>query len=556
LARAHFHTALVVSGLMFDLCTRLSFAQIPEITDLQPLALVPGETTRLILRGKKLRPGAALWTSFPAQTALASAEHAPTQLTFKVTLDRATQRGIGALRLVGANGLSDFRLVMVDELPSVTAAGNNTDLATAQLLKLPVAVDGQCEELASHFYRLKLRRNQTVTIDVVAHRLASPFDPFVRVLAPGNPRSIPPGSRPMYSSTGRDPQERELASADDTPGCGADAQLVFTAPTGGDYVIELRDTRYAGGPEHGYRLRVGEFQPAPLRFLQEGEPVPGPAPELPTMVEVESSPRARQGPPGAVRQARSQIAALKSQISHPGRGLEAMKLEAPALIRGRFDWPGDRDAFEFPAKPDERWIVRGRTRSLGSPCDLYLCLEKPDGTRLAEANVTGADEGSLTNKFTAAGPVRLLVEELNLGGGPGFNYELEMVRLEPGFTLTLETNTVHATPGGEFELKVNATRREYDGPITLSLAGAPVGCSLTNHVIDEKKTSATLKVTVPARATPGQWWNCALVGRAQIGEREFATRASTVPALKAQFPQMLFPPQELDGLLTMSVRAP
>jgi hypothetical protein len=85
---------------------------------------------------------------------------------------------------------------------------------------------------------------------------------------------------------------------------------------------------------------------------------------------------------------------------------------------------------------------------MGSPCDLYLRLEKLDGTLIAEADATGADEGSLTNKFGDAGTARLVVEELNHGGGSEFSYEIEIVALEPGFTLTVATNTVVGAPGG------------------------------------------------------------------------------------------------------------
>src|SRR5207245_995098 len=99
----------------------------------------------------------------------------------------------------------------------------------------------------------------------------------------------------------------------------------------------------------------------------------------------------------------------------------------PIAINGRFEKDRDRDFFQFEAWKDQRLAIRGRTRSLGSPCDLFLQLQKADGSKLAEANVTGASEGALTNTFAAAGTYRLLVEELTRRGGPGRVTHLKIV---------------------------------------------------------------------------------------------------------------------------------
>ena len=44
----------------------------------------------------------------------------------------------------------------------------------------------------------------------------------------------------------------------------------------------------------------------------------------------------------------------------------------------------DRDCFQFTAQKDQRLVFHGKTRSLGSPCDLYLRLETADGQKLAQ----------------------------------------------------------------------------------------------------------------------------------------------------------------------------
>jgi hypothetical protein len=45
-----------------------------------------------------------------------------------------------------------------------------------------------------------------------------------------------------------------------------------------------------------------------------------------------------------------------------------------------------------------------------------------------------------------------------------------------------------------------------------------------------------------------------IIGQAKVGEDEVATTASTMPALRRLFPRMLYPPEELDGVLALGVR--
>ena len=103
-------------------------------------------------------------------------------------------------------------------------------------------------------------------------------------------------------------------------------------------------------------------------------------------------------------------------------------------------------------------------------------------------------------------------------------------------------------------MTATCVRRDFDGPITLALAGLDAGFALTNQVIAEKQTSATVSVTVPANLRPGELRHFAVTGTGRIGETQVETRATTLPALQAQFPALLHPPRELDGLLTLSVK--
>jgi hypothetical protein len=100
---------------------------------------------------------------------------------------------------------------------------------------------------------------------------------------------------------------------------------------------------------------------------------------------------------------------------------------------------------------------------------------------------------------------------------------------------------------------VTAARHEYDGPITLRLSQP--GFSLTNNVIPAKTNSTQIKVAIPSDLQPGKLINFYVFGEAQIGDATVQERASTLAALRKSFPNQLYPPTELDGLIGLGVVA-
>src|SRR5437667_2543627 len=219
----------------------------------------------------------------------------------------------------------------------------------------------------------------------------------------------------------------------------------------------------------------------------------------------------------------------------------ATKIPVPSVVNGRFAKPNDRDWFEFSAGQGQRLVFSGKTRSLGSPCDLFMRLFNADGKQLGEADISGANEGTLTNKFSEDGTYRLLVEELNRQAGPDLLYRIQIEPFQPGFTLSVETNRVDAASNGSVEIKVTAARREYDGHITVSPVGLGDDFALENNVVAEKKTETTLKVKLPAHVEAGQLLHFNIAGKARVGVADFETTASTMPALRKLFPLLRYP---------------
>lgn len=475
----------------------------PTVTFVQPAAAPPGREISLQLTGENLDGPARLWTSFPCGGVL---ERDAQSTGFKIKVPPQTSPGLGAIRIITTNGMSGLQLLLFDAVPSIASSPTNQSMASAQPLSRNTAVDGVCGELRSAFYRVTARKGERLVIEAVAQRIGSPLDPFLRVL---------------------NHEGHELAAVDDTAGIGADARIIFQAPGKGDYFIEIRDTRYGGGPRHRYRLRFAPPLPNPLPFHGHSE--------LARFTALPSS-----------------LTALPEKEPNDAPS-KAQPIRVPIELEGRFAKPGDRDLFEFHARQGERLLFTGRTRSLGSPCDLFFQIQTTNGTKVAEANVTGADEGILTNRFAEAGVYHLAVEELNRLGGPDLRYRMAIQPLEPGLRLSTETEKISVPAGDSFEIEVQAERRDYDGVINLSLVGLEEGFSVTNSIIPAKTNATRLKVTVPASLALGEFYEFGLVGSADVGGTDVAARVSTLPALRSLFPEMRYPPLELDGLLTLSI---
>src|SRR5688572_3585818 len=85
-------SALLASALV-------GHAQAPKINSIEPSAVAPGKTTRLILNGENVETNWSLWTSFPCELD-----------GDKITLAANSPVGIAALRAVNAKGASGFQL--------------------------------------------------------------------------------------------------------------------------------------------------------------------------------------------------------------------------------------------------------------------------------------------------------------------------------------------------------------------------------------------------------------------------------------------------------------
>ncbi|MBX7168782.1 MAG: PPC domain-containing protein [Pirellulales bacterium] len=542
----------------------------PAVAFMSPSAVAPGAPADVVIYGDNLAGATGLWTGIPAAVELTPGVEGngnqPKEVRYRITFPAETPVGIYGYRLGTSGGVSNLRLLMVDDLPTVADNGQNKTPETAQLLTLPVAVEGACEPESFDFYKFNAAAGETVSVDAVARRLGSPLDPVVRLL---------------------DAAGKELAFSDDEGGIAPDGRFAYTFNAPGEYYVEIRDITYAGSGGHRYRLRIGNFPLATVAYptgIVVGsttalEPVaPLLAAGLATTVTVGAQVGSQV--PAAARYATGQGAVPVTLMA--ATGSEQVEFEpnddvagggspvlVPGAISGRFAAAGDHDLFGFDAKAGQRLLFVGMTRSLGSPTDLLMRVMKPDGGVLAEVDDSGTEEGTLDFTAPADGRYLLAVEDLHHRGGPQHVYRVDVQPYQPGFSLSLEAEKFDVPLGGVMVIKVNAARRDYNGPITLSLedVGEGFGLNLTrqpsspgyrdvflaSNVIPEGKNDVVLSLTFPASIAQGPPRVGRIVGRAKIGEVDFAATASTLGALRPQFAGLPYPPPMLDGSVGIGV---
>ncbi len=525
----------------------------PQLVRVSPLAVAPGKTVDFTLHGKQLLQSQKLWTTFAARTDFAAAEDENSKkgekLLCHVTVPRDEQVGIYAMRAVTTGGVSNPILLMVDDLRSVSEAADNHSPDKAQLLDLPLAVDGQCDSVKVDMFRFFVLAGQRLSFEVVSQRLGSKLDSVLRLM----------------TSRGE-----EIVRVDDTQGTGGDSRFSYTFETEGEYLITIEDVRHLGGAGFHYRLRIGEFplitavypaggkcgEVSSFQLLGNTTDLFSPLHvALPKVSEsslvsfgVKNDPQGGTGwfqvetNPGS-----------QSLEQEPNDELkEATVVAFPGVINGRLEKPGDRDHFRFQATKGQRLHCVAKTRELGSPCDLYLSLHKTDGSRIALA--PQARDTVLDMLIPEDGEYVLRVEDLLSGGSPEHIYRLDMKDAFFGFELHAEKNEYVAPLGGTVVVKVLAKRTGFTGPLELTVEGLGSGVVLENNKLEGAET--LLKITLPAGLPQGAMRLIKIVGKAKEGEQFYKVAAKQREPLLALFPSTFSLPTSLVETIALGVGPP
>ena len=531
-----------------------AFAQAPAITTTSPLAIKPGGATDVKVKGSNLAGATELWTSFAGKASLSpdvkdNGKNAA-EVVYRLETAGDIPVGIYGIRVTTAKGVSALKLIAIDDLPSIAAAGNNTTPSAAQALTLPVAVDGTIGSLARYYYKFPVAAGQRLSFEVLARRLGSALDPMIRIL---------------------DDRGREITYSDDVPGLRADAQVCHTFKKAGQYTIEVRDIRYQGGGTHFYRLRIGDFPcvtvPYPMAVkrgtdatisfagynIADVQPVKLKVPAESPMDWINVGAK-RAGGTGSGFVALSVSSSDEAVEAEPNDDLkQATRINPGASANGRFEKKGDVDHFIFAGKKGERLTFTGITRSQGAPTSLNIRLLKADGAQVAAKEDFGVGNATFDYTIPADGDYILALRDMHRRGGSPFAYRIAIAATQTGFTLAASADRLNIGAGGTAMVTVTSKRKGYNGPIQVSTTDLPEGITSMPTVIGPGLNTVVLTVRSELNSATGKAIPVKIVGKARIGDADFQAVASISGALKTAFNGLPYPPAALAESVAVGV---
>jgi hypothetical protein len=527
----------------------------PNLNAFLPVGVQRGQPVELLLTGTNLAGPTGVSLGTPAEVTVPTTDkngQDNAKLKIQVKLPADTPLGLYPLRLATRRGLSNVRLVAVDDLPQVVENDKNNAKESAQSIQVPCAVSGRADAEKADYYRITVGAGQRLSFDVLGRRLGSPIDPQLAI---------------YHGKT-----LRELAFDNDSPGCQGDPRLSYTFKEAGDYLIEVKDVLNRGGPDFVYRLRVGDFPlataPVPMaarrgtkaRVEFAGPMVNGvgpvevavPADPLATVVWV--APKGASGLHGwpvALAISEQDEVVETEPNNEPAK---ANRIPVPGGVTGRFQQSDDTDCYVFTAKKGQKLLIEAQTLELYTPTLVYMVLKNAKtGAEVAKSNPQAPPPSDQRFEFTAPddGDYVLEVQHLTFAGGPSEVYHITVTPSVPGFDLVLPAERFELAPGSFAPVPVQAVRRGYTGPIELSLTGHP---ALTGTATI-KAGQASGVVVVEAKGDAPMGPNVVtVVGKATIDGRVVTRPASARAALSTALSGLPYPPLHLTTQVALGVR--
>ena len=536
---------LILSSLCsLCLCGELSYAQTsyPMITHTSPVAVQRGKTSEVTVFGqmdfsgiyKVLFEGAGITAEvvptpnspspLPKQETAKPGKKSKTQsVNLKITVSADVTPGVRDFRLASHLGVSSIgQLVVVDE-PVARESGDNNTPDKANPISVSCVVCGAIEAAEDvDFFKFHADPGQTLTFEVHCarlqdkiHDLQNHADPLIT----------------LY-----DQNSRELAANDDF--YFADPLLTYTFSKGGEYFVQVRDSKYQGDPRWVYSLLVTDRP-----YVSQVYPMAGNPGQTLNVEPVGGSTSARLKQPRVSVQLPStpglheiqlDVAGFKTNptafiVSPLPQVLEkepndtpeqATRISIPCGINGRIGRPRDMDHYVFKGIKGKavRFEVKARRfgTALQSSLDSVLDVLDQKGTVLANNDDTFGKDAMLTFTPPADGEYVLRIRDLNSKGGDTAVYYIEADWVKPDFTLRCDPDKAMIGPGSSTAWYVHVVRTNgFTGPVKIEVQGLPKGVSATPLVIPSAMTQGLIVLTAAPDA-PVDAANVRIIGTASI----------------------------------------
>ncbi len=463
-----------------------------------------GQPTVVTIDGVDLLPAPKLWLGAQAvEATLDEKQSNVNRLVLTATLPNEIAPGLAPLRLATTEGVSNSVVVALDRMPQLPI--------TETVAALPVSLHGSVPGSGVSKTTFTGKAGDDLLIEVEAKRLGSKLRPVLHLF---------------------DAQRTQVAWAMPSRTLSGDCRLATKLPRDGQYTVEVHDLQYAPPGVSFFRLKIGQWQFADLAFplaVTRGQEVSlellgaipgvklpfkgiGDGDVIPISWPVRAGiPVAERldygGPPPSVLL--SSLPELVEVVVAAGGTSAANQASStseppvptiPVAINGRLDAPGQLDLFRFAVTPGMKLTIEVFAERLGSRIDAVLELRNKDGGVLAN-NDDGPNSTDPRLDFTVpAGLDQLVValrDSLEIASDQAI-YRLVVTNADkppPEISVTAKADVANIASGESQVLEVNVTRKDYAGPLQLTLGQLPPGVTATGTEIPAGASGTLLTLT-------------------------------------------------------------
>ena len=477
-----FREATLAVGLLF-LTGSLAVAASPSLGAIRPVGGQRGTEIEVTLSGARIGDAKEILYYQPGITTVSLTKVDDNNVKAKLKIAPDAAMGLHDIRLRTATGVSELRTFSVGALKDVAEVEPNNDFAAPQVIPMNVTVTGVADNEDVDYYAVEAKKGDRISAEVEGMRLGiTLFDPYVAIL---------------------NAKRFELASSDDAALIWQDGFASIIAPADGKYIIQVRESAYAGNGGCLYRLHVGNF-PRSTGVLPAGGKlgeklavrwIGDPAGETTTEVTLPTAnvpnfglnredPRGQSPYPNTFRLTNLGNVVEKEPNDDQAH---ATPFTAPMAVNGIIDKPGDVDHFVFAGKKGQTFDFRLYGRQIRSPLDSVMYLgKKGAGAAVGNDDAVGPD-----SYFRFACPedaeyVLWVVDHLGKGG-PDYVYRIEVTPVEP--KLVLSTNAeqiplgtgpmaVSVPKGNRQAMLILGSRADFGGDLNLSVQNLPAGMAM------------------------------------------------------------------------------
>jgi hypothetical protein len=455
----------------------------PNLSSLRPVGGQRGTEVEINLIGARLGDAKEILYYQPgiAATELKVVNDGHVKAKVKIAPD--CRLGLHDLRLRTATGVSELRTFSVGAMPEVNEVEPNNDFAKPQPIAMNSVVNGVADNEDVDYYVVQAKKGERISAEVEGIRLGiTLFDPYVAII---------------------DRKRFELASSDDAALVWQDGQASVVAPEDGPYIIQVRESAYAGNGSCLYRLHVGNF-PRPTATVPAGGKlgekvavkwIGDVAGEKTTEVALPSS---AEPDFGLVANDDKGTAPYPNafRLSPFGNVVEiepnddqakATPCIPPIALNGVIDKPGDVDHFVFSAKKGQAFDVTVYARRLRSPLDAVVHVVRKGGAYLAGSDDSAGPDSYLRFGAPEDGEYVVFLHDHLKKGGPDYAYRIEVTPVQPRLTMSVANEgmprgtgaIVAAVPRGNRQaILVNASRADFGGVLNVGAEALPAGVEL------------------------------------------------------------------------------